>query len=152
MISRLEDLADTANKQNETIDKLSTKLRFVLSYLDIQQDDKSYIDWSSNEWPDLASAKSYGLGANGDVSTHSAAAAKQPAKTMQEELLSAVYVEQSEKQKRSINFVVAGLQEKYDSENDKDSDREQLLHCANLSYCCHAESRPSTRVTIGHDC
>ena len=109
--SRLKDSTDTVNKQNETISKLSTQLRFVLPYLDIQQDDKSYIDWSSNEWPDLASAKSYGLGANGDVSTHSAATAIQPAKTMREELLSAVYVVQSEKQKRSKSFMVAGLLE-----------------------------------------
>jgi len=108
--SRLKDSTDTVNKQNETISKLSTQLRFVLPYLDIQQDDKSYIDWSSNEWPDLASAKSYG---------HSAVTAKQPAKTMREELLSAVYVVQSEKQKRSKSFMVVGLLEKYDNENDK---------------------------------
>ena len=117
--ARIDELSDIVTKQDAVIDKLSTRMGFVLSYLDIQNDspktpepDSVYIADSFE--PSTASDR---------ITLRPGTAAAVPktfqAKSCRDDMLTAIYMEQNEKTWRAKQFMVSGLPDNSDGDNDR---------------------------------
>ena len=155
---QLAELQNTVTKQCETIQKLSTQLQFVLSFLDIQQKTDNELELSATAWPPLSASLVGPRQAtpeeqqNIHQTTTLAEVVSRTVKSVsstseiqerRHELISAVYIEQNDKARRANSFMVSGL-----AENTIDSDCEQVITLCRNEFCLDLDVISTKRV--GH--